>query len=273
MNNKKIIPVFLIIFVFVFSSCLKTTAQTEENSASENIPSVNPFSAKVLAALSSSELPQSIITNINTSIESSNDFQTSLEQILQQDPYLRILVDKERALPSDYEPSDLAALQNASYRINRNDLSLRTVAAQSLEQMARAARSEGLTLVASSSYRSYEYQVNLFARHSRNMGEAAASMVSARAGHSQHQLGTVIDFGSITNEFANTREGIWLSANAARFGWSLSYPQGFEQITGYSWESWHFRYVGIELAQFIDTYFEGIQQYALRFIHEFEADD
>ena len=271
MNAKRIILISLL-FVFMFSSCLRTAAQAEGNALSANHQEINTFSARVSSALSNSQLPQSIVTNINTIIaSSSNAFQTSLEIILQQDPYLRILVDKERALSADYEPSDLIALQNASYRINRNDLSLREEAAQSLEQMARAARNEGLTLVASSSYRSYEYQVNLFARHSRNMGEAAASRVSARAGHSQHQLGTVIDFGSITNEFAQTREGIWLSANAARFGWSLSYPQGYEQITGYSWESWHFRYVGIELARFINTYFEGIQQYALRFLHEYEA--
>jgi D-alanyl-D-alanine carboxypeptidase len=58
--------------------------------------------------------------------------------------------------------------------------------------------------------------------------------------------------------------------NAARFGWSLSFPEGYEDVNGYDWESWHYRYVGPELAAFIDAYFGGIQQYALQFIHEWE---
>jgi D-alanyl-D-alanine carboxypeptidase len=109
----------------------------------------------------------------------------------------------------------------------------------------------------------------VYERNVKEMGQQAADRESARPGHSQHQLGLVIDFGSITDAFARTPEGIWLSANASRFGWSLSYPEGYEDVTGYRWESWHYRYVGRELAEFIDNYFNGIQQYALRFIHEF----
>jgi D-alanyl-D-alanine carboxypeptidase len=111
--------------------------------------------------------------------------------------------------------------------------------------------------------------VQVYERNVKEMGQQAADRESARPGHSQHQLGLVIDFGSITDAFARTPEGIWLSVNASRFGWSLSYPEGYEDVTGYRWESWHYRYVGRELAEFIDNYFNGIQQYALRFIHEF----
>jgi D-alanyl-D-alanine carboxypeptidase len=66
--------------------------------------------------------------------------------------------------------------------------------------------------------------------------------------------------------FAQTAAHAWLGRNASRFGWSLSFPQGYEAVTGYRWESWHYRYVGPELSAFTDTYFDGVQQYALQFI-------
>jgi D-alanyl-D-alanine carboxypeptidase len=146
---------------------------------------------------------------------------------------------------------------------------LRRATEASLEEMAAAARAEGLTLLASSTFRSYAYQIEVYNRNVREMGQTEADRVSARPGCSQHQLGMVVDFGSITDAFAETREGKWLAANASRFGWSISFPQGYEEVTGYVWESWHYRHVGRDLAAFIDTYFDGIQQYALRFIHEY----
>ena len=137
--------------------------------------------------------------------------------------------------------------------------------------MAEAARLEGITLTASSAYRSYDYQREVYNRNVREMGQEAADRESARPGYSQHQLGLVADFGSIDDSFAQTASGRWIAANASRFGWSLSYPEGFEEVTGYRWESWHYRYTGKDLAAFIDNYFGGIQQYALRFIYEWES--
>jgi D-alanyl-D-alanine carboxypeptidase len=102
------------------------------------------------------------------------------------------------------------------------------------------------------------------------MGQEEADRESARPGHSQHQTGLVVDFGSIDDSFAETRAGRWIAANASRFGWSVSFPQGYEAVTGYRWESWHYRYVGRDLTAFIDAYFGGIQQYALQFIYEWE---
>jgi D-alanyl-D-alanine carboxypeptidase len=134
--------------------------------------------------------------------------------------------------------------------------------------MSAAAKNEGLTLVVSSAYRSFDYQALVYERNVKSLGQEEADRESARPGFSQHQLGLVIDFGSITDAFAQTAEGKWLSANASRFGWSLSYPEGCENITGYRWESWHYRYIGKETAMFIDSYFDGIQQYALTFLNE-----
>ena len=197
-----------------------------------------------------------------------------LERILKDgDRHLRILVDKQHPLPEDYEPDDLIELLYKSYRAGITDvMMLRRKAEAALEEMAAAARAAGHTLVVSSAYRSYQYQIGSFERWTARLGLKQAERVSARPGRSQHQLGLVVDFGSISNSFAETPAGKWVAANAGRFGFSLSYPKGYDKLTGYEWESWHYRYVGRELAAFIDTWFGGIQQYALRFIHEWEAD-
>jgi D-alanyl-D-alanine carboxypeptidase len=181
------------------------------------------------------------------------------------------LVDKQHALPQGYAPKDIVPLiQNAAYGISRNDLSLRAPAERTLREMALAAQKDGAPLVASSSYRSYEYQVQVYERTVRLMGKAAADRESAQPGKSQHQLGTVIDFGSITDEFAETKAGKWLAARAGEYGWSLSFPDGYEEVTGYRWECWHYRYIGIEAVRFQKKWFSDIQQFTLEFIHAWQ---
>ncbi|MCL2243837.1 MAG: M15 family metallopeptidase [Treponema sp.] len=258
-NNKSITP-----SVTTPASHEEPDAQIDGSSGEDTNPDISAFSI----VFTNAQLPANISGKIQQNILSNPFFILELTAILQSDPYLWILVDKERSLSGNYEPQDLVELNNGSYRINRDDLYLRNAAAASLEEMASAARAEGLVLTASSAYRSYSYQVQLYQRYVNEMGQNAADKISARPGHSQHQLGLVVDFGSIDDSFALTGESRWLTANASRFGWSLSYPQGYEGVTGYSWESWHYRYMGKALAAFIDNYFNGIQQYALRFIHE-----
>ena len=199
-------------------------------------------------------------------------FMNDLQVCLSGDPYLRYLVDKQHGLPDRYEPDDLVELRGGSYTILEWGMYLRRSAALALEELAAAAKADGVTLMASSAYRPYSHQERTYARNVREMGQKEANRVSARPGHSQHQLGLVVDFGSITDAFADTRAGRWILVNASRFGWSLSFPQGYENITGYKWESWHYRYVGRNLTYFIDTWFGGIQQYALQFIHEWEQE-
>jgi len=262
----------LILSLFTCFSCVKDGSARKDGAKNTDQTSNDEaeFYAHLSSSLAGAKLPESVSSRIQESIAADPAFIIDLFTIIQTDPYLWLLVDKEHSLSEDYAPEDLVELKNGSYRVNRNGLLLRSAAAASLEEMASSARSEGLTLTASSAYRSYGYQVEVYARNVREMGQEEADRVSARPGHSQHQLGLVVDFGSITDAFAGTAEGRWLAANASRFGWSLSYPQGYEEVTGYRWESWHYRYVGKELAEFIDNYFGGIQHYALRFIHEFK---
>ena len=218
------------------------------------------------------KIPDDIIQNVITSILESSGFERELEVILQQDRYTYILVDKEYALPIDYRPNDLRLIEVGTSSFAAINVSLREMAMEALHKMAEAAALEGITFTIGSSFRSGYYQEEVYNRWVRLLEQEEADRVSARPGHSQHQLGLVVDFAPIDNSFANTPAGRWLADNASCFGWSLSYPDGYEHITGYSWESWHYRYVGKELAEFIDKYFDGIQQYALQFIHAWLAD-
>jgi len=270
---KKIIPFFVICIIF-FSCIKEKPVEKKENPETSVIftaPEKSEFYLLIENSMKNAFLPLIIQEGIFDALNY-NNFKNILESILQDDIYLWLLVDKENPLPENYEPFDLVELKNASYMVNRNDMFLRDTAAVSLEEMAAAANAYGITLLASSAYRSYDYQTQVYNRNVAQMGQEAADRESARPGHSQHQLGLVIDFGSITDAFAETAQGVWLAANASRFGWSLSYPEGYEETTGYRWESWHYRYTGIKLAEFIDVYFDGIQQYALRFLQEYDKE-
>ena len=187
------------------------------------------------------------------------------------DPWLLVRVDKEKALPADYAPKDLVPLTEYPFTLSRKDLSLREPAAEAARRMDAAAKADGITLVFSSTYRSYSYQKQVYARNVREMGQTEADRVSARPGHSQHQLGTVVDFGSIDNSFADSEAGRWMAANAGRFGFSLSFPKGAEEITGYSWESWHFRYIGTAAAALEKEFFGGMQQYLMMFLERLRS--
>ncbi|GHV09301.1 D-alanyl-D-alanine carboxypeptidase [Spirochaetia bacterium] len=229
------------------------------------------FKKIVADVLIAAGIPPELSQKLENAAAESPAFILDLWACLEGDPFLWILVDKQHTLPEGYEPDDLVELKGGgSFQIGRRGLMLRSAAATALEEMAAAAKADGVTLIASSSYRSYDYQVEVYGRVVKEMGQEAADRESARPGHSQHQTGLVVDFGSIDDSFAETKAGRWIAVNGSRFGWSISFPDGYEDVTGYRWESWHYRYVGRDLAAFIDTWFEGIQQYALQFIHEWE---
>jgi zinc D-Ala-D-Ala carboxypeptidase len=185
---------------------------------------------------------------------------------------LLTLVDKQHYLPDGYVPKQLIPLvKNNDFSINRGDLSLRAEAEAALHTLSQAALKDGTRLLVSSSYRSYEYQKTVYEKWVRIDGQEEADRESARPGTSQHQLGTAVDFGSITDDFAETPEGSWLYANAEEYGWSLSFPQGYEDVTGYRWECWHFRYIGKDACRFQKKYFGDIQQFMIEFINSWTA--
>lgn len=191
-----------------------------------------------------------------------------MQQMLAAPQPLYRLVDKQHALESDYAPGDLVALERYQIATNRAGHRLSRLVMPDLLAMVESARGDGIELLVSSAYRSYRYQAGLYDRHVEQLGQAAADRVSARPGHSQHQLGTTVDFGSIAAGYGDTPNGRWLAASAWRFGFSLSYPAGYEEYTGYDYEPWHFRYLGRVGTLLERQFFGGLQQRFLEFFAE-----
>jgi len=219
-------------------------------------------------------LPASIPATLAEKINADRKkFDADMESLLAGDrDGLLILVDKKHALPSGFAPADLVPLKpGRSYAAGRKGLELRTSAEAALETLAAAAKKDGVSLVASSAYRSYTYQKTVYSRIVGELGQAAADRESARPGMSQHQTGAAVDFGSITDEFAETKAGKWLAANAWKYGWSLSFPKGCESITGYRWECWHYRYVGVEAVALQRKWFGDVQQYMIESVDAYRA--
>lgn len=168
---------------------------------------------------------------------------------------LHMIVDKQRALADGYSPPGLQAIPAAWHAEGASGQQLRGDVIEAMRPMIAAAAAEGVSLRIESAYRSYSEQARTFAYWVSVKGEAQARRESAVPGHSEHQLGTTADFSDPSNgwelveSFAVSPSGRWLAANAYRFGFAMSYPPGGEPITGYIYEPWHFRYIGVAAAQ------------------------
>jgi D-alanyl-D-alanine carboxypeptidase len=273
-GHKKIFyPVFF--FFLLACAALNGCAQDKSPAASPDTrrdiihPSFS-LAGRDLASLAA-ELPPAFTEAILAEPREFLDFMAALlaesEGLFQNPAGLLVLVDKQHPLPEGWEPSGLVNLGDyPSLRLSRDNLQMRAVVMRDLLAMNQAAADAGISLLLSSAYRSAAYQKTVYERNVRAMGQAAADRESSRPRHSQHQLGTVIDFGSISDEFTGTKMQRWLDANAWKYGFSLSFPEGYEEITGYRYESWHFRYIGRPAAEMCRRFFGGIQQIMLEFL-------
>lgn len=178
------------------------------------------------------------------------------------------LVDKKHSLPPDYAPEDMVDLADYPLKITKKSLMVRKVIMDDLLAMIKAAKADGVEISCASTYRSYKRQEWLFAYWVKQLGQEEAEITSARPGLSQHQLGTTIDFAPIDISIETTAAGKWLLDNALKYGFSLSYPRGYDDLTGYTYEPWHYRYVGRLIAIVIASYFDGIQQNFLEFYNK-----
>ncbi|MBT3275273.1 MAG: M15 family metallopeptidase, partial [Spirochaetales bacterium] len=185
---------------------------------------------------------------------------------------LLLIADKTHSLAPDFVPPDLVDLSDYPIVTGRNGLLLREIVMPDLLAMNEAAKNDSITLVFSSTYRSYDYQKGVYERAVAREGKEQADRESAQPGKSQHQLGTTIDFGSITDEFGDTPAGRWLAEHAWEYGFSLSYPEGYESVTGYRHEIWHYRYISRPAAALERRYFDSLQHYFLEFIDANRSD-
>lgn len=162
------------------------------------------------------------------------------------------LVNKYYYLDSDFESEDIISTEP---KYSRDTAKLNKTAYENFVKMADAASNEGLTIKITTAYRNYNFQSILYNNYVKSDGVKAADTYSARPGYSEHQLGYSTDLTNGKNvsfeNFEKTDEFKWLQDNAYKYGFILRFPKGKEYLTGYQYESWHYRYVGVDIATYI----------------------
>jgi D-alanyl-D-alanine carboxypeptidase len=165
-----------------------------------------------------------------------------------------VVLDRTHMLPTGYAPGDLVPASRAGFTGSSGTKLVRSAMLDDLTALRRDSSAAGLRLILQSTYRSYASQVSTFRHWVAVYGYAGALLRSARPGHSEHQLGTTIDFnspgwGDRFGDWARqTAEGAWLARNGWRYGFVMSYPAGSQSVTCFSYEPWHYRWIGREAA-------------------------
>jgi len=183
-----------------------------------------------------------------------------------QDDWRITLVDPIHRLSAGYVPERLVSTSRAGLQAGYE---VRPEVIDDLRAMARASRDADAEIAVRWAYRSYGEQAGAFAHWTRQAGYERALRISARPGHSEHQLGTALDFRSADSllapweyrDWGDTAAGAWMARNSWRYGFLLSYPRGMSDETCYDYEPWHFRYVGRELAAAVQESGQSLRRY------------
>lgn len=172
---------------------------------------------------------------------------------------LAVVVNKKHQLPADYVPVNLTSLANGQQ--------VRSSIFIPIQNMTNDATVVGLDMIVVSGYRSYQTQSYIYNNFVNQYGAQEANNFSAKPGHSEHQTGLAIDVGlyggacNLETCLGDTPIGKWIAANVPNYGFIIRYPQGKEDITGYQYEPWHLRYVGINTAKAITTSGQTMDEY------------
>lgn len=165
------------------------------------------------------------------------------------------IVSKNQPISTDYVPPDLK-IPDVATKTDKSDdeRSVRAIINTPLKSMFDAAAKADHNMMIGSGYRSVALQKVYFDNLAGSVGEIDANQAIAKPGQSEHQTGLAVDISTLSRScyldqcFANTADGLWLADNSYRYGFILRFPSGSETITGYQYEPWHFRYVGVDLA-------------------------
>ncbi len=184
------------------------------------------------------------------------------------------VLDRSYALPAGYAPADLVAASEAGLTGVSGTKLVRAVVVDDLADMAEAWTAAGLTIEIESAYRSYASQAATFQSWAARIGHEEALSRTARPGHSEHQLGTALDLtspgwsGRFGDWAVESEEGAWMAANGWRYGFVMSYPPSSQEGTCFSYEPWHYRWIGreraaehrdsgLDLRRFLERYVEA----------------
>ena len=204
---------------------------------------------------------ENIVTYVNIGID--KPYYTNTKKAEKLNTNL-ILVNKYNYLTEDYIPENLEPIDIA---YARSGMQLVREAKEAFETLSEDAKKEGMNIIAMSSYRSYDYQVNLYDNYVATDGKEAADTYSARAGYSEHQTGLAVDvYNKVLpyTSFEETEEFNWMQENAYKYGFILRFPKDKVNITGYQYESWHYRYVGKEAAKYIHNHDLTLEEYYVK---------
>ncbi len=204
-----------------------------------------------------------IITRVNLGLDKPFYNETKPSNLLNK---ITILVNKYTYLEKDYVPNNLRTISSI---FSNAEKELVYEAKEAFEKMASNAKENGYTIRAISAYRSYEYQEGLYNKYVEKDGIELADTYSARPGYSEHQTGLVVDIDNGNtdfNLFEQTEEFKWMQENAHLYGFILRYPKGKEEVTGYDYEAWHYRYVGKDIATFMKNNDLTYDEYYARYI-------
>ena len=206
---------------------------------------------------------QEVISNVNANID--YEYYTHSMDATTEDKYL-MLVNKYYHLGSDYVP-DLVEMDD-KYNHNKGYRMMERVTYEHFKEMVDDASIDGITLFNISAYRSYDTQVILYNNYANKDGKEAADTYSARPGYSEHQTGMASDINtsSTAAHFENSKEYAWLQNNAYKYGFILRFPKDKEDITGYEYEPWHYRYVGSDAAKYIHEHDITLEEYYAYFV-------
>lgn len=183
---------------------------------------------------------ETVVTYVNIGLD--KDFYTFYDEIKEIDSYT-VLINKYHKLPDNYEPNDLVSL---SYN---NTYKLRHEAALNFEKLVVDAKENGHYIAPYSAYRTFKRQQELYTSYVNRDGKDIADTYSARAGYSEHQSGLAVDITTIGNiNELSPSDYKWVYENAYKYGFIIRYPEDKTHITGYMYERWHLRFVGIEIA-------------------------
>lgn len=208
-------------------------------------------------------IDEDIVTRVNIGLD--NDYYTKTKET----PYLNsinILSNKYYYMPSDYVPKNLEKISSSCSNGTRY---LVNEARLAFEKLCNEAKLQGYTIRAMSAYRSYDYQTILYQNYVDKDGRVAADTYSARPGFSEHQTGLVVDVDDANFSYTSFHQSVsfkWMQDNAYKYGFILRYPEDKVAITGYSYESWHYRYVGVLAATKIREERLSFDEYYFRYI-------
>lgn len=235
---------------------------TPLGASSDNLGSGQRLLDQTLLALEASPQlgpPMQILTELNQATEFTRHTRLlGLDPWALEDPNsIGVILNKQRPLdPIDYEPQNLVTLPTTEFFDNARELRLAKPAADALSEMAKDLNAAGAgRLFLNSGYRSFDYQGELFEAKTEQYGLEGALLRSAKPGHSEHQTGLAADVSvtaqgcAIMHCFGETVAGKWIAENAWKYGYIVRYQDGFTEITGFTYEPWHLRYVGKPVAR------------------------